>query len=198
MDGRELGCLPFSQSLWKMGVSLNDGFPPKSSIFNRVFHYFHHPFWGKHPYFRKPPNPEMARLSFECLASWPLVFWPNDDGLRPGVWRTAGEAKPPGDTKGVPWVIGRLFHRDPYNWCFFLNPYISGTYFIPNKSPKQLPWCFCCIAPCRQLDIHLRFFSRINLQVALASYHRKAPWYPECLDEYVCIYNINAFEYAFV
>ena len=22
------------------------GFPPKSSIFNRVFHYFHHPFWG--------------------------------------------------------------------------------------------------------------------------------------------------------
>ena len=31
------------------------GFPPKSSIFNRVFHYFHHPFWStpnfwKHPY----------------------------------------------------------------------------------------------------------------------------------------------------
>ena len=22
------------------------GFPPKSSHFNRVFHYFHHPFWG--------------------------------------------------------------------------------------------------------------------------------------------------------
>ena len=36
-------------------------------------------------------------------------------------------------------------------------------------------------------------FSRINLQVALASYHRKTPWYPECLDEYVCMYNINAF-----
>ena len=23
---------------------------PKSSILIRVFHYFHHPFWGKHPY----------------------------------------------------------------------------------------------------------------------------------------------------
>ena len=28
-----------------MGVSENRG-TPKSSIFNRVFHYFHHPFWG--------------------------------------------------------------------------------------------------------------------------------------------------------
>ena len=26
------------------------GFPPKSSIFLRVFHYFHHPFWGFSPY----------------------------------------------------------------------------------------------------------------------------------------------------
>ena len=24
------------------------GFPPKSSHFNRDFHYFHHPFWGTH------------------------------------------------------------------------------------------------------------------------------------------------------
>ena len=29
--------------------------PPNHPIFNRVFHYFHHPFWGKHPYFRKHP-----------------------------------------------------------------------------------------------------------------------------------------------
>ena len=29
------------------------GFPPKSSHFNRVFHYFHHPFWGYH-HLRKP------------------------------------------------------------------------------------------------------------------------------------------------
>ena len=31
------------------------GKPPKSSIFNRVFHYFHHPFCGFSPYFWKHP-----------------------------------------------------------------------------------------------------------------------------------------------
>ena len=36
-------------------VSENSGFPPKSPHFDRVFHYFHHPFWGKHPYFWKHP-----------------------------------------------------------------------------------------------------------------------------------------------
>jgi len=39
---------------WKfnMGVFLKlVGFPPKSSIFNGVSHYVHHPFWGKKPYF---------------------------------------------------------------------------------------------------------------------------------------------------
>ena len=31
--------------LWhQMGVSKNNG-TPKSSIFHRIFHYFHHPFW---------------------------------------------------------------------------------------------------------------------------------------------------------
>ena len=29
-----------------MGVSKNNGKTPKSSHSNRVFHYFHHPFWG--------------------------------------------------------------------------------------------------------------------------------------------------------
>ena len=29
-----------------MGVSLNGGFSPQIIHFNRVFHYFHHPFWG--------------------------------------------------------------------------------------------------------------------------------------------------------
>ena len=33
---------------WKlyMGVSKNMGKPPQIIHFNRVFHYFHHPFWG--------------------------------------------------------------------------------------------------------------------------------------------------------
>ena len=29
-----------------MGVSKNSGFSPQRIRFNRVFHYFHHPFWG--------------------------------------------------------------------------------------------------------------------------------------------------------
>ena len=29
-----------------MGVSTNRGFSPQIMNFNRVFHYFHHPFWG--------------------------------------------------------------------------------------------------------------------------------------------------------
>ncbi len=33
-----------------MGVSKNNG-TPKSSHFNRLFHYFHHPLWGFSPYF---------------------------------------------------------------------------------------------------------------------------------------------------
>ena len=35
-----------------LDVSENSG-SPKSSHFNRDFHYFHHPFWGKNPYFWK-------------------------------------------------------------------------------------------------------------------------------------------------
>ena len=34
-----------------LGVSLNGGFSPKSSILKWVFHYFHHPFWEFSPYF---------------------------------------------------------------------------------------------------------------------------------------------------
>ncbi len=42
----------------EMGVSKNRGGTPKSSILTgRVFHYFHHPFWGfTHPYFWKHRN----------------------------------------------------------------------------------------------------------------------------------------------
>ena len=34
-----------------MGVSKNKGNTPQIIHFNRVFHYFHHPFWGKTPLF---------------------------------------------------------------------------------------------------------------------------------------------------
>ena len=36
------------------------GFPPKSSHFNRGFHYFQHPFWGGFPYFWKHPISTMG------------------------------------------------------------------------------------------------------------------------------------------
>ena len=53
-----------SKGIW-MEVSENSGFffPPNHSIFNRVFHYFHHPFWGVptlfldfHPYMDSFPS----------------------------------------------------------------------------------------------------------------------------------------------
>ena len=46
-----------SSTLWvfNMGVSKNRG-TPKSSHFHKVFHYFHHPFWGVNtPIFGGPP-----------------------------------------------------------------------------------------------------------------------------------------------
>ena len=39
-----------------MGVSKNRGFYPQIMNFNRVFHYFHHPFWGFSSYFWKHPH----------------------------------------------------------------------------------------------------------------------------------------------
>ena len=38
-----------------MGVSKNSG-TPQIIHFNRVFHYFHHPFWGLSLYFWKHPD----------------------------------------------------------------------------------------------------------------------------------------------
>ena len=39
-----------------MDVSKNSGFsPPNHPFKNRVFHYFHHPFWGFSPYFWEHP-----------------------------------------------------------------------------------------------------------------------------------------------
>jgi len=50
------GVLDVSEIGWElnMGVSENYGYP-QIIHFNRVFHYFHRSFWGKHPYFWKHP-----------------------------------------------------------------------------------------------------------------------------------------------
>ena len=47
-------CNGWCRSL-KMDVSENSGFSPQIIHLNRVFHYFHHPFWGT-PYFLNHPN----------------------------------------------------------------------------------------------------------------------------------------------
>ncbi len=54
----------------QMGVSKNRGTPWYHQIihFNRVFHYFHHPFWGFSPYFWKHPNYKKTSTSNHCCA----------------------------------------------------------------------------------------------------------------------------------
>ena len=63
-------------------VSENSG-TPKSSHFNRVFHYFHHPIWGKNPYFWNsthvfpPSSPPTSHLLATFLTSQRLFCgWP--------------------------------------------------------------------------------------------------------------------------
>ena len=48
---------PTSKPLNHLDVSENSGkvFPPNHPFVHRVFHDFHHPFWGKHPYCWKHP-----------------------------------------------------------------------------------------------------------------------------------------------
>ena len=52
-----------------MGVSENSGFSPQIIHFNRVFYYFHPPFWGVSPYFWK--HPLMMHLFFSANRPWP-------------------------------------------------------------------------------------------------------------------------------
>ena len=51
MDAKQSVKEKASKSLWNddyfdMGVSKNRGKTPQIIHFNKVFHYFHHPFWG--------------------------------------------------------------------------------------------------------------------------------------------------------
>ena len=47
-----------------MGVSKNSGFSPQIIHFNRVFHYFHHPFWGT-PIFGNIHKSHVCRQIFQ-------------------------------------------------------------------------------------------------------------------------------------
>ena len=52
-------------TMMNLGVSKNNDIYPQIIHFNRVFHYVHHPFWGKIPYFWKHPS----RSSTSCQGS---------------------------------------------------------------------------------------------------------------------------------
>jgi len=47
-----------------MDVSENSGFSPQIIHFNRVFHDFHHPFWGNSSFFRSFPDMDLDSLTF--------------------------------------------------------------------------------------------------------------------------------------
>ena len=49
-----------------MGVSENSGFSPQIIHFNRVFHYFHRPFWGVFAYFWSSTHMSFRRR-FACF-----------------------------------------------------------------------------------------------------------------------------------
>ena len=46
----------------KFGCFQKWWYPQNHPFVHRVFHYFHHPFWGKNPYFWKHPNPQFPKI----------------------------------------------------------------------------------------------------------------------------------------
>ena len=59
-----------------MDVSENSGFSPQIIHFNRVFHDFHHPFWGFSPYFWEAPISPMP------ACDWSAWMWLLQNGLQ--------------------------------------------------------------------------------------------------------------------
>ena len=60
-----LGVLQKNRWKWYGWFQKIVGFPPKSSIFNRVLHCFHHPFWGEYPLFLETPIMEMIHIPLD-------------------------------------------------------------------------------------------------------------------------------------
>ena len=69
---RPTGCVFFVGNIWMFPKIV--GFPPKSSIFNRVFHYFHHPFWGYTPIFGNTHMDDWVALMEDSLGFGGCVF----------------------------------------------------------------------------------------------------------------------------
>ncbi len=83
----------FLERWQNIGVSKNSG-TPKSSHFNRVFHYFHHPFWGSNsPYFWFNTHifggnfpPDLVKIS--RFVTWPTVHRCSPSACPMSEWST--------------------------------------------------------------------------------------------------------------
>ena len=67
---KETNLMLTSSYIWvfpKIGV-----YPQNHPSKNKVFHYFHHPFWGKHPYSWKHPYRNRPDVFFSTLALAPV------------------------------------------------------------------------------------------------------------------------------
>ena len=53
-----------------MGVSKNSGFSHQIIHFNRVFHYFHHPFWGVSLFLETPILNNMIMMVMMVKNGW--------------------------------------------------------------------------------------------------------------------------------
>ena len=116
-----------------MDVSKNRGFyPPNHRFVHRVFHYFHHPFWGVyHPYFWTHPNGsfpsdmhprcEISRLrDFKKLH--PTIPKTPMGSLQPGKFKAKGTSTSPSCFKETH-LNQHLhffgFHMIPFPGCDF-------------------------------------------------------------------------------
>ena len=64
------------QILWifRYGCFQKYGKTPQIIHFNRVFHYVHHPFWGKNPYFWKHPYRLPISYFFSAKNPWDFAI----------------------------------------------------------------------------------------------------------------------------
>ena len=119
------------------------GFPPKSSILTKVFHYFHHPFWGPTPIFGNThigPSIEtlhllcMEKLKAEMVAMTEHVFhrWCSqfEAPIRHG--ETSDDMDQQINLRYSPMWIYQPFKR-----FFVLNTHIMFKGFLQNS---QLNW----------------------------------------------------------
>ena len=107
--------IPFrSLKIWVFPSMVGE-IPPNHPWINRVFHYFHHPFWWKTHHFRKPLF--LTSTLYSCLLSFRalkrLMQWMDSSEQVPGDWFD-GYLKFAGSIQVVPemkWTFSTPFKR---------------------------------------------------------------------------------------